>query len=129
MAVPVPSGTLAARRLLWLCLASLACCGGCTKFQVLDATVPHCGYHLTADLAYGPQPRQKLDVYEPADRPRGAPVVVFFYGGAWQAGEKGDYRFVGQALASRGFVAVLPDYRLYPAVRFPAFVEDGAAAV
>jgi acetyl esterase/lipase len=73
-----------------------------------------------------------LDVYVPAQSDgRGPPwpVVVFFYGGAWQKGAKESYRFVGSQLAGRGFVTVLPDYRLYPDVRFPAFVEDAAAAV
>ncbi|MDI7066444.1 alpha/beta hydrolase, partial [Klebsiella pneumoniae] len=57
------------------------------------------------------------------------PVVVFFYGGSWQNGARSDYLFVGQALTSRGFVAVLPDYRTYPDTRFPGFMEDAAAAV
>jgi len=56
-------------------------------------------------------------------------VVIFFYGGEWQAGEKGDYRFAAEALTSEGFIAVLPDYRIYPEVTFPAFVQDGARAV
>ena len=58
-----------------------------------------------------------------------APVVVFFYGGNWQEGEKSTYRFVGAALAARGLVAIIPDYRIYPEVRFPGFIEDGARAV
>ncbi|WP_443111457.1 alpha/beta hydrolase [Burkholderia sp. FERM BP-3421] len=83
------------------------------------------------DLAYGDGPRHALDVYAPARRPGGAPVplVVFFYGGSWQSGRRSDYKFVGEALASRGCVAVIPDYRLYPDAVFPAFVEDAAAAV
>ena len=56
-------------------------------------------------------------------------MVVFFYGGGWVAGERGDYAFAARAFAARGFVAIVPDYRLVPAVRFPAFVEDGALAV
>ena len=56
-------------------------------------------------------------------------MIVFFYGGAWQGGERGHYRFVGQALASRGFVVVVPDYRVYPEVRYPEFVRDAARAV
>ena len=91
--------------------------------------MPRGGYALTRDGAYGPLPRQKLDVYRPRNGTSPAGVVVFFYGGDWQNGSKADYRFVGQALASRGFVAVLADYRLYPQVTFPAFVEDGAMAV
>jgi len=105
-------------------------CVGCTRFQILDATIPSCSYTRTTNLRYGHEPRQKLDVYVPRGiGDKTASVVVFFYGGDWQSGEKGDYRFVGEALASRGFVAVLPDYRLYPDVTFPAFVEDAAKAV
>ena len=55
-------------------------------------------------------------------------MVIFFYGGSWSSGYRQGYAFVGQALASRGFVTVLPDYRLVPQVRFPSFVQDGAAA-
>ena len=103
--------------------------GGCTRFELLNATVPSCGYRRTAGLAYGELPRQKLDVYRPrsAKSPRG--VVVFIYGGSWQSGRRADYRFAAEALTSRGFVAVVPDYRLYPSVTFPAFVEDAALAV
>ncbi len=57
------------------------------------------------------------------------PVVVFFYGGSWQNGDRGNYLFVAQALTSRGYVAVLPDYRTYPETAFPGFVDDAAAAV
>ncbi|MGA2233458.1 MAG: alpha/beta hydrolase [Tepidisphaeraceae bacterium] len=102
---------------------------GCNRFAILDATIPSGGYLRETDLAYGPLPRQKLDVYQPRHVTAQAPVVIFFYGGDWQNGEKGNYRFVAEALTSRGFVAVLPDYRLYPDVTFPAFVEDGALAV
>jgi acetyl esterase/lipase len=115
--------------LLLACLTALLPLGGCTKFDVLNALVPSCGYTRTTNLAYGDQPRQRLDVYRPHNAAAGAPVVIFFYGGYWQYGEKNDYRFVADALTSRGFVAVLPDYRLYPVVKFPAFVEDGAAAL
>lgn len=80
--------------------------------------------------AYGPHARQRLDVYAPRGR-RGAaaPVAVFFYGGSWDSGRRQDYNWVGRALAARGFVTVVADYRLYPEVRYPAFLEDGARAV
>ena len=110
------------------CLTALLLLSGCTKFDVLNALVPSSGYTRTTDLAYGDQPRQRLDVYRPHGV-AGAPVVIFFYGGYWQYGEKNDYRFIADALTSRGFVTVVPDYRLYPAVKFPAFVEDGAIAL
>jgi acetyl esterase/lipase len=102
---------------------------GCTSLQLLNATVSHFGYARTTDIAYGPGPRQKLDIYQPKKMTSPARVVIFFYGGSWRSGSKTDYRFVAQALTSRGFMVVLPDYRLYPAVTFPAFVEDGAATV
>jgi acetyl esterase/lipase len=56
-------------------------------------------------------------------------VAVFFYGGSWDSGRRQDYAWVGRALAAQGFLTIVPDYRLYPAVRYPGFVEDGALAV
>ncbi|WP_114228521.1 MULTISPECIES: alpha/beta hydrolase [Sphingomonas] len=86
---------------------------------------------VASGIAFGPDPRLKLDVYAPPRAARGArlPVVVFFYGGGWVGGARGDYAFAGRAFAANGFVAVVPDYRLVPQVRFPTFVEDGALAV
>lgn len=55
--------------------------------------------------------------------------MVFFYGGSWNSGSRDDYGFVGEALASRGIVVVIADYRLYPQVRYPAFLQDNAHAV
>lgn len=113
-------------------LLVLAACllGGCSPFVYLNAFSPDEEARETRDIAYGDGPRQRLDVYVPAnpsDEP--APVVVFFYGGAWDSGNKADYRFVGRTMAARGFVVVIPDYRVYPEVVFPGFVEDAAAAV
>lgn len=81
-------------------------------------------------VAYGPGPRHRLDVYAPsaaAKRPR--PVIVFFYGGSWTGGRRQGYAFAARALAARGFVVVVPDYRLVPEVRYPDFLRDCAAAV
>src|SRR6185369_16911476 len=86
-------------------------------------------YRRTAGIAYGAGPRQTLDVYRPAVMTRAAPVIVFFYGGFWNSGDRADYLFVGEALAARGYAVVIPDYRLYPAVRYPDFLADCAAAV
>jgi len=87
---------------------------GLYEVRSAHATVPACGYIRTADLEYGSLPRQKLDVYRPVHADPDRRVVIFFYGGDWQTGSKADYRFVAQALTSQGFIAVLPDYRLYP---------------
>lgn len=102
---------------------------GCGPAQVLNTLIPDDGYRIERDLTYGDAARQRLDVYVPQGLEAPVEVVVFFYGGGWDSGSKASYRFVGQALASTGFVAVIPDYRIYPEVRFPAFVEDGAQAV
>jgi len=81
-------------------------------------------------VAFGDDPRLKLDVWAPKQRSaRPSPVVIFLYGGGWVSGERRDYGFVGRAFAARGFVTVIPDYRLVPTVRFPTFIEDAARAV
>ncbi len=85
---------------------------------------------IVRGTAYGPEASQQLDIYIPAQQSaRRLPVVVFFYGGRWTTGKKEYYRFAGDAFAKRGYIAVIPDYRKYPRVRFPAFAEDGAKAL
>lgn len=110
-------------------LASSLALSGCSPLRALNAFVPSGNYERTADLAYGSAPRQRLDVYRPQNQSGPSPVVVFFYGGRWQDGSREDYKFAAQALTARGLVVVVPDYRLYPEVKFPTFVEDGARAV
>jgi len=101
----------------------------CSGVDLLNAIVPSDTYRRTEGVAYGPDARQLLDVYQPRENLENAPMVVFFYGGSWSSGERGDYRFVGEALASQGIVAVVADYRLSPSFRYPAFVQDSASAV
>src|SRR5262249_48738540 len=122
-------------RILLLAIVATAL-SACTRTSFFLANAPaYLGaYRHVADVSYGQDPRLKLDVYAPqkaatSTAPVTRPVVVFFYGGSWTDGERSNYRFVGAALATRGYVAVLPDYRLFPAVRFPRFVEDSALAV
>ncbi|MGF7147922.1 acetyl esterase/lipase [Sphingomonas zeicaulis] len=79
--------------------------------------------------AYGSAPRQRLDLWRAAGAHRPQPVLVFFYGGGWSAGERRHYGFAARAFAALGFTVVVPDYRLVPAIHFPAFVEDAAAAL
>lgn len=80
-------------------------------------------------VAFGSDDRQRLNIWRPAEPTSNAPVVIFFFGGSWYHGARDFYDFYGRAMAEQGFVVVIPDYRLTPKVRFPAFVEDGAAAV
>jgi acetyl esterase/lipase len=83
---------------------------------------------LARSFAYADGARQTLDVCHPVGAVS-APVVIFFYGGAWRSGNKRLYRYAAKALARRGYVAVVPDYRIYPQVRYPLFLEDGALVV
>jgi acetyl esterase/lipase len=98
-------------------------------FRVLNAGDTPSTVSVESDQIYAADTGEKLDIYRPLAAGPGAPVVVFFYGGRWQGGDRTEYSFVGEALAARGIVAVLPDYREYPAVTFPVFVTDAAQAV
>jgi acetyl esterase/lipase len=95
---------------------------------MLNLTVPRSGYRLHRDLAYGTGRRHRFDLYLPLAVSSPAPVVLFFYGGAFRVGRKDEYRVVGQALASKGIIVAVADYRLYPQARFPDFLDDGAKA-
>jgi len=111
--------------------AAVMLLAACSPVTLLNALAPRDTHREQRDIAYGPLPRQKLDLYVPvtAAPPRGWPVVVFFYGGSWNSGERADYRFVGEALAARGVLTMVADYRLYPEVRYPDFLKDCAAAL
>jgi acetyl esterase/lipase len=111
-----------------IAVAATVALAACAPIKLLNQHVPDTGYVREEGIAYGPLARQKLDVYRPKVVPPSAPVVVFFYGGAWRIGERRDYLFVGEALTAIGCVAAVADYRLYPEGRFPLFLEDGALA-
>lgn len=86
------------------------------------------GYRKQLWINYGRLDRQKLDVYRPKGEVQNLPVVGFFYGDSLRNGRRQDYRFVADALTVRGFVPVIPDWRVYPEVKFITFIEDGASA-
>jgi len=104
---------------------------GCTQLGLGLANLPAKAgaVPVVRDQAYGADELHRLDIYQPAEIGGSAPVVVFFYGGRWTGGSKSMYAFVGEAFARRGYVTVIADYRKYPKVRFPAFVDDGARAL
>ena len=84
---------------------------------------------MITEFNYGEHPRQSLDIYSRASASSGEPVIVFWHGGSWQGGDKSGYKFMGKALSKLGSTVVIPNYRLYPEVKFPSFIEDGALAV
>lgn len=83
---------------------------------------------LQRDQPYGHGPRQQMDIWGPAGDQRDLPIILYFYGGGWESGARGDYAFVGRALAEAGFITFIPDYRLAPQAHFPDFLEDCASA-
>lgn len=109
--------------------SAIASLVACTPAALLNGLVPGEGYAVVKDLTYAADERQRLDLYIPEQAGSSAPILVFFYGGSWKSGIRRDYRFIGEAFAARGYLVVIPDYRLYPAARFPTFVEDGAQAL
>ncbi len=101
----------------------------CSPLGLLNSLGPRDGgvRRVARDIAYGDDPRQRLDLYAPT-APGTYPVLVFFYGGGWDSGSRDLYGWAAQALAAQGFVVALPDYRVVPQVVFPAFIEDAAVA-
>jgi len=115
---------------LSLVAAAAAITSACTPlglFATLSPKDP--ATRVSGGESYGADPRQAVDVYVPRGASGHSPMAVFFYGGSWDSGRRQDYNWVGHAMASRGFVTVVADYRVYPEVRYPAFLEDGARAV
>lgn len=97
---------------------------------IFNALVPKDGgVVVERNVAYGVHPRQKLDIYRPSNEQTGLPVIYFSYGGGWESGERNEYSFVGRALAARGYVTVIADYRLVPEIVYPEFITDNALAV
>ena len=101
---------------------------GCSSLNTLNAIIPDGDSTLTTNVAYGMENRQFLDIHHSNSKQKNLPIIVFFYGGRWQNGSRQEYAFVGQSLANRGFITVIPDYRLYPEVGFPTFIDDAAKA-
>ncbi|MDF1851157.1 MAG: alpha/beta hydrolase [Verrucomicrobiales bacterium] len=73
--------------------------------------------------------RLTLDVFRPAEGDGPYPAIVMFFGGGWQNGRPALFTPLAQALARKGFVCVVPEYRLSGEAPFPAAVHDGKAAI
>lgn len=114
-------------RALLLSLFALLALSACSSRTLLNASASDSGYTLSQNVVYDDATGNRLDVYAPPGN--NLPVVVFFFGGRWSEGDKQDYKFVGQALAARGIIAVIPNYRLYPRVHYQEILDDSARAV
>jgi len=102
---------------------------GCSPVSLLNDTINTRGIDITKNISYAPNARGRLDLYRPRAAKGPLPVIVFIYGGSWRTGDKSMYPFVAATLASRGAVVIVPNYRLYPEVQFPTFLQDNARAV
>ncbi|WP_458093702.1 alpha/beta hydrolase [Roseomonas sp. WA12] len=112
-----------------LVLAATGLAAGCSPLDLANGLTPGGGVRLEAGLPYGPGERGRYDLHIPPGARPNTPLLVFFYGGGWRSGARGDYGFAARALASLGLVIAVPDYRLFPEVGWPEFVQDGAAAI
>ena len=113
-------------------IAIIACISSaCSPIKVLNSLVPENGYELVSGVEYGTNARQKLDIYLPKATEKSTAlkkVIIFYYGGNWDSGERADYKFAAEALVSHGYIVVIPDYRVYPEVLFPALMADPVSA-
>ncbi|BBP46050.1 esterase [Thiosulfatimonas sediminis] len=103
---------------------------GCSGVDVLNQLAEQDRVEVRENLVFDAQTGLTLDVYRPvemADKPY--PVIVFYWGGRWQEGDKSMYQFVGREFAKRGIVTVIPNYRLWPQVGYQGFLKDSAKAV
>ncbi len=83
---------------------------------------------VLADRAYGPDAKQRLDVYAPRES-KAAPIVVFVHGGEWTRGDKADVSYKPRFFNEHGIVLVSINYRLSPPAKHPDHVNDVAGAV
>lgn len=113
---------------LWLLVQACLLLAHCGPVDVLNAVTPDKSIASVETAAYASGQRQTLDLYTPKTPKEGAPIIVFIYGGGWDSGAKDDYKFAAEAFTSAGYTVAVPDYRLYPDVIYPAFVEDAAMA-
>lgn len=84
---------------------------------------------IASGLRFGPHERHRLDLYAPVQGPRPLPLLFFIYGGGWYIGRRQEYSGIGRTFAKLGFLVAIADYRLFPEVRFPSFVEDSGLAL
>lgn len=100
-------------------------------YAPLVSKQPRAGVTVTADIAYGSDPRQKLDLYRPEGRR--LPVLVYIPGGGFVGGDKNSdgvfYGNLGVYFARHGYLTIVANYRLAPANPWPAGSQDVAGAI
>lgn len=106
---------------------------GCSTLQLVNSVSRFYAADIEKDIQFSPgNPNLAYDLYLPPAAPSSkapTPVIVFFYGGSWNRGNKDEYEFVGRRLAAMGYITAIPNYRLYPEVSYPDFLRDGAQSI
>ncbi len=100
----------------WVLVAlSASFVSGCSSLDVLNA-ISKSPQAASVTLSYGPSARQRVEFYPATQKMPAAavPVIVFFYGGAWESGSRLDYRFIARTFNDLGYLVAIPDYRLTP---------------
>lgn len=103
----------------------------CAPIKILNFNLPQDSYSAIKNVPYAKEDRGRFDLYIPKNRTQAnaMPTIIWIYGGSWKGGHKQDYAFVGHWFANKGYNVVIPDYRVYPSVRFPDFLYDNAKAI
>lgn len=106
---------------------------GCSALDIVNTVSKVYSINTKKNIAFSQEDKRlNYDLYYPKNPKKTnkkTAVIVFFYGGSWNRGEKSEYEFVGRCLASLGYIVAIPNYRLYPDVTYPAFLQDGAKAI
>lgn len=79
------------------------------------------------DLGYGPAPRNRLDLFSPAGRPKG--LVVFIHGGYWMKFDKSSWSHLARGAVESGFAVAMPSYTLCPDIRLSGIAAEIGAAI
>jgi acetyl esterase/lipase len=117
---------IATTRCFWpLCLSALCWLALAARAE----TVKDLPYKQGEKLSAYERERCKLDLYLPEQKPFA--TLVWFHGGGLTAGSKGNKETVAvaESLARGGIAVAAVNYRLSPKAKYPAYIEDGAAAV
>lgn len=111
------------------CIIVALSVSACSGLDLLDSVTPNGEMTAHKDIAFSDHERGKMDIYVPLAEGNDRPIVLWLYGGSWSSGDKDDYRFIAEWLTRENYVVAIPDYRLYPEVRFPEFLKDNAQAL
>ncbi len=83
---------------------------------------------VRADVAYGPSPRERMDILFPLNPAKGAPLHMFIHGGYWRSGSKTDHHLVAAPVLAAGGIAAITTYDLMPGTRLGRIVAQVRAA-